>query len=60
MLLLSALPLLGLSPGDKVAVIGASGNVGKLVALRLADSFDVVGVVRGEATARTAAPSDGC
>ena len=41
---------LNLSPGDKalkrVAVIGASGNVGKLVALRLADSFDVVGVVR--------------
>lgn len=37
---------LSLAPGDKVAVIGASGNVGKLVALRLADQFRVTGVVR--------------
>ena len=42
----------GLSPGDRVAVIGASGNVGKLVALRLADTYDVVGVVRDAPKAR--------
>jgi nucleoside-diphosphate-sugar epimerase len=35
-----------LQPGDTVAVIGASGNVGKLVALRLSDTFKVNGVVR--------------
>lgn len=35
-----------LQPGDTVAVIGASGNVGKLVALRLSDSYKVNGVVR--------------
>ena len=28
-----------------VCVVGASGNVGKLVALRLAENYDVVGVV---------------
>mmetsp|Transcript_8822 Transcript_8822/g.21546 ORF Transcript_8822/g.21546 Transcript_8822/m.21546 type:complete len:362 (+) Transcript_8822:94-1179(+) len=35
-----------LQPGDTVAVIGASGNVGKLVALRLSDTYKVNGVVR--------------
>jgi len=35
-----------LQPGDTVAVIGASGNVGKLVALRLSDTYKVHGVVR--------------
>ena len=33
-------------------VIGASGNVGKLVALRLADTFNVHGVVRDKSRAR--------
>ena len=42
----AAAPVMGLAPGDTVAVIGASGNVGKLVALRLAESFKVRGVVR--------------
>ena len=31
-----------LSPGDTVCVIGASGNVGKLVALRLAEKFNKI------------------
>mmetsp|Transcript_23744 Transcript_23744/g.33310 ORF Transcript_23744/g.33310 Transcript_23744/m.33310 type:complete len:346 (-) Transcript_23744:230-1267(-) len=35
-----------LQPGDTVAVVGASGNVGKLVALRLSDSYKVNGIVR--------------
>lgn len=35
-----------LKPGDTVTVIGASGNVGKLVALRLSKQFKVRGVVR--------------
>jgi len=35
-----------LKPGDTIAVIGASGNVGKLVALRLSDTYKVNGVVR--------------
>jgi uncharacterized protein YbjT (DUF2867 family) len=35
-----------LVPGDTVAVIGASGNVGKLVALRLGDKFRVRAVTR--------------
>jgi len=35
-----------LQPGDTIAVIGASGNVGKLVALRLSDTYKVNGVVR--------------
>jgi len=35
-----------LMPGDTVTVIGASGNVGKLVALRLAEQYKVRGVVR--------------
>lgn len=35
-----------LEPGDTVAVVGASGNVGKLVALRLSDSYKVNGIVR--------------
>mmetsp|Transcript_10837 Transcript_10837/g.23097 ORF Transcript_10837/g.23097 Transcript_10837/m.23097 type:complete len:317 (-) Transcript_10837:161-1111(-) len=39
----AALPL---SPGDTIAVIGASGNVGRLVSLRLADQFRVNAVVR--------------
>ena len=41
-----------LAPGDTVTVIGASGNVGKLVALRLADTFNVRGVVRDSSKAR--------
>ena len=39
-----------LQPGDTIAVIGASGNVGKLVALRLADTYKVHGVVREAAS----------
>lgn len=35
-----------LKPGDTVAVVGASGNVGKLVALRLSDTYKVNGIVR--------------
>lgn len=35
-----------LMPGDTVAVFGASGNVGKLVALRLSDTYKVNGIVR--------------
>mmetsp|Transcript_2849 Transcript_2849/g.4350 ORF Transcript_2849/g.4350 Transcript_2849/m.4350 type:complete len:350 (+) Transcript_2849:43-1092(+) len=35
-----------LKPGDTIAVIGASGNVGKLVALRLSDTYKVNGIVR--------------
>jgi nucleoside-diphosphate-sugar epimerase len=35
-----------LKPGDTVSVIGASGNVGKLVALRLSDTYKVNGIVR--------------
>lgn len=35
-----------LQPGDTVAVVGASGNVGKLVALRLSDTYRVNGIVR--------------
>ena len=45
-----------LSPGDKVAVIGASGNVGKLVALRLAETYDVRGVARNIASVRSFLP----
>jgi len=41
-----------LVPGDTIAVIGASGNVGKLCALRLADTFNVRGVVRDASRAR--------
>lgn len=36
----------GLQPGDTIAVVGASGNVGKLVALRLSDTYKVNGIVR--------------
>ena len=36
----------GLQPGDTVTVVGASGNVDKLVALRLSDTYKVKGVVR--------------
>ena len=35
-----------LEPGDTIAVIGASGNVGKLVSLRLSDTYKVNGIVR--------------
>ena len=35
-----------LNPGDTIAVVGASGNVGKLVALRLSDTYNVNGIVR--------------
>ena len=39
-----------LQPGDTVAVVGASGNVGKLVALRLSDTYNVNGIVRDAAS----------
>ena len=39
-------PTSALAPGDTVAVVGSSGNVGKLVALRLSDSYKVNGIVR--------------
>ena len=35
-----------LQPGDTITVVGASGNVGKLVALRLSDTYKVNGIVR--------------
>lgn len=35
-----------LMPGDTIAVFGASGNVGKLVSLRLSDTYKVNGIVR--------------
>ena len=41
-----------LAPGSTVAVVGASGNVGKLVALRLADTYKVHGIVRSAAKVR--------
>ena len=40
-----------LQPGDTIAVIGASGNVGKLVALRLSDTYNVHGIVRDASSA---------
>jgi NAD(P)H-binding len=39
-----------LQPGDTIAVLGASGNVGKLVALRLSDTYNVHGVTRNVAS----------
>ena len=39
-----------LSPGDTIAVLGASGNVGKLVALRLSDTYKVHGIVRDQSS----------
>lgn len=39
-----------LKPGDTIAVVGASGNVGKLVALRLSDTYKVNGIVRDAST----------
>ena len=45
-----------LAPGSTVTVIGASGNVGKLVALRLSETFKVRGVVRSAARARSFLP----
>ena len=48
-----------LQPGDTIAVIGASGNVGKLVALRLADTYKVHGVVRdASSVAKFLTPED--
>ena len=47
-----------LEPGDKVAVIGASGNVGKLVTLRLSDSFKVTGISRNPSRVRDFLPAD--
>jgi len=43
---LSILDTMELKPGDTVAVVGASGNVGKLVSLRLSDTYNVNGIVR--------------
>ena len=39
-----------LKPGDTIAVFGASGNVGKLVALRLSDTYKVNGITRNPAS----------
>ena len=47
-----------LEPGDKVAVVGASGNVGKLVTLRLSDSFKVTGISRNPSRVRDFLPGD--
>ena len=44
--------------GDTVAVLGASGNVGKLVALRLAENFKVRGVVRDASRVRGFLPPE--
>jgi len=41
---------------DEITVIGASGNVGKLVALRLSDEFKVNGVVRDSMSATRVLP----
>jgi nucleoside-diphosphate-sugar epimerase len=41
-----------LKPGDTVAVFGASGNVGKLVASRLADTYKVRAISRSAAKAK--------
>ena len=49
-------PAAALAPGSTVTVIGASGNVGKLVALRLSETFKVRGVVRSQARAQTFLP----
>jgi nucleoside-diphosphate-sugar epimerase len=46
----SPLDTKALSPGDTIAVVGASGNVGKLVALRLSDTYKVNGIVRDAAS----------
>mmetsp|Transcript_27433 Transcript_27433/g.82344 ORF Transcript_27433/g.82344 Transcript_27433/m.82344 type:complete len:308 (-) Transcript_27433:25-948(-) len=45
-----------LAPGSTVTVIGASGNVGKLVALRLSESYKVRGVVRDATRVRSFLP----
>lgn len=45
-----------LAPGKRVAVVGASGNVGKLVALRLCAQYDVRGVVRSAERCRSFLP----
>jgi hypothetical protein len=50
--LLAISPAAALAPGSTVTVVGASGNVGKLVALRLSETFKVRGVVRSAARAR--------
>eukprot|EP00560_Eucampia_antarctica_P005587 CAMPEP_0197832334 /NCGR_PEP_ID=MMETSP1437-20131217/14314_1 /TAXON_ID=49252 ORGANISM="Eucampia antarctica, Strain CCMP1452" /NCGR_SAMPLE_ID=MMETSP1437 /ASSEMBLY_ACC=CAM_ASM_001096 /LENGTH=327 /DNA_ID=CAMNT_0043435663 /DNA_START=126 /DNA_END=1109 /DNA_ORIENTATION=+ len=42
-----------LKPGDTIAVIGASGNVGKLVSLRLSDTYNVNGIVRDASSVKT-------
>jgi len=55
---LAACSLSLLAPGDTVAVIGASGNVGKLVALRLAEKFKVRGVVRDASRVRSFLPPE--
>ena len=46
------------SEGADVCVVGSSGNVGKLVALRLSDSFKVTGVSRNPSRVRDFLPSD--
>jgi nucleoside-diphosphate-sugar epimerase len=47
-----------LVPGDTIAVVGASGNVGKLVALRLAEQFKVRGIVREASRVRDFLPPE--
>ena len=42
-----------LQPGDTIAVVGASGNVGKLVALRLSDSYNVNGITRNASSLKS-------
>ena len=42
-----------LSPGDTVAVFGASGNVGKLAASRLADTYKVRAISRSASKAKS-------
>ena len=52
------LPMAVPTKGESVAVLGASGNVGKLVALRLAASFKVRGVVRDATRVRGFLPPE--
>ena len=57
-LLLSVSVAALLPPGSTVTVVGASGNVGKLVALRLAERYKVRGVVRDASRVRSFLPPE--
>merc|ERR1740130_1589080 len=46
------------APQCMAALIGASGNVGKLVTLRLSDSFKVTGISRNPSRVRDFLPAD--